>query len=197
MSTHSAPQKIRVSTLRTTKSAIPSNSHLTIDLLSTVLQRTLFHPFVAWMIPLSLRAVTVPYEFLSMRLAIGYASFLTLLWALAFINDRIAYGLPRDVNWEDEVVVITGGVSGLGSLVADFYAMRGASVAVLDIKKVEDDEDTGVKYYQCDVGDAKQVEACGKRLRDDVRRINLVCGQLSCLLLRTPESFKMETTFCC
>jgi len=128
------------------------------------------------MIPLSLRAVTVPYEFLSMRLAIGYASALTLLWVLSVFNDRIAYGLPREVDLEDEVIVITGGASGLGRLVAEFYAMRRASVVVLDVETVDEDEGMmGVNFYQCDVGDCKQVEACATRIREDVRSANSVC----------------------
>jgi hypothetical protein len=146
----------------------PWHSHLTVDLLYTVLLRTFLHPFFAWMIPLSLRAVTVPYEYLSMRLAIGYASVLTFIYILSYINHRIAFGLPREVNLDEEIIVITGGASGLGRIVAEIFAMRGTTVAVLDVKKWEDQGVPGVSHYLCDVGDRKQVDASAKKIRDDV-----------------------------
>ena len=167
-------RKVYPPTSRIKRKQKPWHSLLTIDLLSTVLLRTFLHPFFAWMIPLSLRAVTVPYEFLSMRLAVGYASFLTLIYILSYLNDRIAFGLPRDVNLEEEVIVITGGASGLGRIIAEIYAMKGTSVAVLDVKKWEDEGVPGVNHYLCDVGNREQVVASAKKIRHDVRRNTLL-----------------------
>jgi NAD(P)-dependent dehydrogenase (short-subunit alcohol dehydrogenase family) len=68
--------------------------------------------------------------------------------------------------------VITGGGSGLGQVIAQIYGMRGASVAVLDIKEVSEvegwDELSGVEYYKCDVGDRKALELTGKKIENDV-----------------------------
>ncbi|KAF2426501.1 short chain dehydrogenase/reductase [Tothia fuscella] len=164
-------QTIHIPKLPSQKPSPPWHTHLTIDLLSTVLRRSLFHPGFAWMIPLSLRAVTVPYEFLSMRLSIAYASLLTLLYILSYFNERVAFGTAREMDWEEEVVVITGGAGGLGALVAGFYGRRGVRVAVLDVKGVdegEEEDDGDVKYYRCDVGDAEQVEACARQIREDL-----------------------------
>jgi hypothetical protein len=165
--------KIRVARPPTSKSRRknpPWHSYLTIDLLSTVLLRTFLHPFFAWMIPLSLRAVTVPYDYLSMRLAIGYASILSVIYILLYVNDRIAFGLPREVDLEEEIIVITGGASGLGRIVAEIYAMKGTTVAVLDVKKWVDQGVPGVNHYLCDVGEKEQVDATAKKIRDDVSR---------------------------
>jgi NADPH:quinone reductase-like Zn-dependent oxidoreductase len=114
----------------------------------------------------------VPYDNISMRLAIGYAAFLTLLWIGAVFNKRIAFGIPREVNYDEEVILITGGASGLGRLIADFYAMRGASVAVLDVKKADDDEMMGIEYHHCDVSDEKQVIAAVAKINDSVCSCN-------------------------
>jgi NAD(P)-dependent dehydrogenase (short-subunit alcohol dehydrogenase family) len=68
--------------------------------------------------------------------------------------------------------VITGGGSGLGQLIAQIYGMRGAGVAVLDVKEVSEvewwDEISGVDYYQCDVSDRKALEMTAKRIENDV-----------------------------
>lgn len=145
-------------------------SVVTFDLLLTVARRTILHPFVAWMIPLSLRAQATPYHHLSFQISTSYALLLTIIYMLSVLNRRIAHGSPRSVDLSEEVVVITGGASGLGLLIADFYAMRGASVAVLDVKpKSTLQESKGIAYYLCDVGDCEQVHNSANKIKEDVR----------------------------
>ena len=148
----------------------PWHHHLTIDLFLTVLNRTFLHPFVAWMLPLSLRAQATPYTHTAMQVTIAWALLLTLIYILGLISDRIAYGAAREVDLSDEVIVVTGGASGLGALIAEVYGMRGASVAVVDVRNVEEGEaeEKGIKYYECDVGDRKQVEEVRKKIEEDV-----------------------------
>ncbi|EON67512.1 hypothetical protein W97_06880 [Coniosporium apollinis CBS 100218] len=152
-------------TRRTTER--PWHQHLTIDLLAYVLNRSIFHPFIAWLIPLSLRAKVTPYDAPSMILAIAWAVLITVYTILSYIDRRIAYGLPRDVDLEEEVIVITGGASGLGALIAEVYGLRGASVAVLDVKEPEG-EVNGVEFYKCDVGDRAQVERAARQIERDL-----------------------------
>jgi hypothetical protein len=148
----------------------PWHHYLTLDLIVNVLNYTFLHPFVAWMIPLCLRAQATPYDHPSMYATVAWASVLTVYGILSLINDRVAYGAPREVDLSEEVIVITGGASGLGALIAEVYGMRNANIAVLDVKKISEDEaeEKGIAYYECDVGDAKQVEAAGKRIVEDV-----------------------------
>lgn len=147
---------------------------ITIDLLLKVLHRTLFHPFIAWIIVLCLRAQVTPFDHPAFILATAWASILTLLAAANVINRRIAYGTPRAVDLNEEVIVVTGGASGLGLLIAQIYGLRGASVAVLDVKEVSEIAETweegvsGVEYYRCDVGNRKEVEATRARIVKDV-----------------------------
>lgn len=144
------------------------HSHLTIDLLFTVLTNSILHPFVAWMLPLCLRAVQAPYESREFIGSCIYTSFITLIWILSVINKRLAYGLPREVNWNEEVVVITGGAGGLGRILAEMYGMRGASVAVLDVVEWEGEGMESVRGYVCDVGDAESVESVKGKIEKEV-----------------------------
>lgn len=146
----------------------PWHTYLTIDLLLQVANKTFLHPFVAWMIPLCLRAQAASFRHTSMQLALTYAILLTILSILSVINKRIAHGLPREVDLSEEVIVITGGASGLGLLLAEVYGMRGASVAVLDVREMEAKEATGVEFYKCDVGDRGQVERVAREIEEDV-----------------------------
>ncbi|KAL3477901.1 hypothetical protein BJX99DRAFT_120269 [Aspergillus californicus] len=150
--------------------------HLTIDLLATVLSRTLLHPFIAWIIVLCLRAQARPYNNPVFISATAYATFLTVIDILFMISDRIAFGADRDVDLNEEVIVIPGGASGLGRLIAQIYGLRGVSVAVLDIAEKDDvfakgwEEDMGgaVEYYQCDIGNRGDLERVAGKIREDL-----------------------------
>jgi hypothetical protein len=144
----------------------PWYSLLSVDLLVYCANRTVLQPFFAWMLPLSLRAVTIPYSHISFQLTTIYASVITLLWVLGSWNRTIAYGSPRKVG--DEIVLITGGANGLGKVIADFYSMKGSSVVVLDIEEPKNDEEDGVEYYKCDVGNSIQVKAVCDKIIEEV-----------------------------
>ncbi|KAF1833724.1 short chain dehydrogenase/reductase [Decorospora gaudefroyi] len=148
----------------------PWHHYLTIDLIWYVLGYTLFHPFVSWVVVLCLRAQYTPYENIELRVAMAWAMLMTAIGIFGIVSDRIAFGSPREVDLAEEVIVITGGVDGLGGLLAETYGMRNANIAVLDTKKVDEDEaeDKGILYYQCDVSDAQQVEAAAAKIVDDL-----------------------------
>jgi hypothetical protein len=168
-------EKINVSPPPTGLMASPEKKwyqHITLDLFIKVLNQTFLHPFIAWIVVLCLRAQATPTRHPSFIIAVSYAVLLTLFTGAKMLNHRIAYGPPREVDLPHEVIVVTGGGSGLGQLIAQVYGMRGASVAVLDIKEVGEvegwDELSGVEYYQCDVADRKALEMTARRIEDDV-----------------------------
>ncbi|PVI04139.1 NAD(P)-binding protein [Periconia macrospinosa] len=148
----------------------PWTHYFTIDLLWTTLGYTLFHPFITWVICLCLRAQYTPYGAPEMRIAVAWAMAMSMIGIFNIFSERIAFGRPREVDLAEEVIVITGGVDGLGGLLAETYGMRNANVAVLDTKKVSDDEaeEKGVLYYECDVSDPKQVEAAVAEIVEDL-----------------------------
>ncbi|KAK3683749.1 hypothetical protein B0T22DRAFT_468724 [Podospora appendiculata] len=144
---------------------------LSIDLLVKVLRTSFFHPFIAWIVPLCFRAQNMFWDAPPMLVSIAWASFISLCWVLGTFNQRLAYGLPREVDLSEEVIVITGGASGLGLLIAEVYGMRGATVAVLDIADAANDGTEaarGVTYYQCDVSDKAQVVRVAAEIERDL-----------------------------
>lgn len=76
--------------------------------------------------------------------------------------------------WSDQVAVVTGGAGGLGWLVAKLLELKGAEVAVWDVKAPEEwnehDESEGIKWYKVDVGNAEEVDSAYKKVQKDVRR---------------------------
>lgn len=153
-----------------TFSAPPWYSHLTVDLLLHVLSVTIFHPFLAALIPLCLRAIATPYSSPSFILTTAFAICVSIYRILEGVNNRVAYGAPRKINWEDEVVVITGGLGGLGGCLAEIFALRGVDVGVLDIAAGNENgvEKEGVSTYRCDIGDYEQLGRVWGRLVEEL-----------------------------
>lgn len=178
----------------------PWYSYLTIDVLWKVFGYTVLHPWVAWVLVLCLRAQATPWHHVEMRVAVGWAILVSVVNIVNIISYRIAYGSAREVDLSDEVIVVTGGVEGLGALIAEVYGMRRANIAVLDTKKVDEEvsEENGILYYECDVGDAAQVEAVAKEIVEDLGPPTVLINnagivQPSSILDSTPA--QVEQTF--
>lgn len=116
--------------------------------------------------------MAAPYSSTSFIATFTYASIVNITFLLGVLSEKYAYGTPREVDLEEEVVVIVGGKGGLGGCIAEVYGMKGVRTVVLDVavsKEEKEDEEAGaVKYYRCDVGNRQQVEEVWARVRANV-----------------------------
>ncbi|TKA34295.1 hypothetical protein B0A50_00275 [Salinomyces thailandicus] len=164
----------------TPDSGPPWHHAITLDLILHLLSQTLFHPLPVTLIPLYNLALGHPPNSPRVIYPLLYALLLGALRLLNHLNHRLAYGPPRTLNWDEEVIVITGGASGLGRIIAEIYGMRGASVAVLDIRQPSEEEVreseglAGVKFYLCDVGDAEAVAKAKVQVENDLGRVSIL-----------------------
>lgn len=146
----------------------PLLHHLNIDVLLKIFNHTFLNPGFAWLAPFAFRAQGFQYHHAPLWGSAVYAFVITMLFFMRALNIRFAYGKKREFDWTEEVVVITGGASGLGLLIAEVYGMRGVSVAVLDVKDAEESEARNVTFYKCDVGERKQVEAVARQIEKEI-----------------------------
>jgi hypothetical protein len=132
VNTNTMPSTQRLSTPSSTQliPEKPWHAYMTIDLLALVLARSIFHPYIAWLIPLCLRSLSYSYSHPHFKYACIYATCVTVFALICRLDKRLAWGPARKLNWDEEVVVITGGAGGLGKVLAETYGMRGVSVAV-------------------------------------------------------------------
>ncbi|OAA65873.1 NAD(P)-binding domain protein [Niveomyces insectorum RCEF 264] len=77
--------------------------------------------------------------------------------------DTAAWG-----DWSKEIVLITGGSSGLGRLVVDEFARRGITVVVLDVRDPVAAFPGSVGFYKVDPTDDDAVDAVADRVRTNV-----------------------------
>lgn len=73
-------------------------------------------------------------------------------------------------EWQDRVVLVTGGNSGMGLATIKLFAANGARVAAgdVDLKTVRALESEGVAGYTLDVGDEGSVAACIERVESEL-----------------------------
>jgi len=74
---------------------------------------------------------------------------------------------PGAADWGEQIVLITGGASGVGELLANTLAVRNVTVVVLDIKPIVT-ENYNITYYQCDVTKWEEVEAVAKKVIEEI-----------------------------
>ena len=175
----------------------PWHAYLTFDLIVHVLSRSVFHPFICFLVPLCLRAQLTPYSHPAFIYTTAWACVVSAWWILAIVNHKIAYGRPREVRFgrkgkdednddnddeegAEEVVLITGGCNGLGRLLAEIFGLRSIGVAVLDIQEPEGgkekvEEEEGWRWYECDVGNWEDVERVRGQVERDVCIYSPVC----------------------
>lgn len=140
---------------------------INVDLLYHVTERTFLSPFFACWIPLIAIGQSAPKFFLWSSIFLIFVIVRTLVqWSSqAWRNQRWGSG---QIDWSEQIVVITGGSDGLGRVLVETLLLKHITVVVLDIKSYGDIEEEDVTFYQCDVSDPRAVELVARRIREEV-----------------------------
>lgn len=149
------------------------NDMIDVDVVVSVLSRTAFSPFFTILFPIlylsqghSVKSSIVWYSFL-------YWAAISAFWSLRWLSKVYRNGIDslllfrKPLNWSGQVVLITGGSSGVGELLANTLAFRNVTVVVLDIKPIVTDN-SNITFYQCDVSKWDEVEAVAKKVIEEV-----------------------------
>ncbi|OAQ27346.1 retinal short-chain dehydrogenase/reductase [Linnemannia elongata AG-77] len=153
----------------------------TLDFVLHMLNASVFHvSFPFFLIPL-IKMYGFTNESLAFLMAAVYGVLLFVVKIALWLHER---SQRRDgkVDWEDEVVLITGGASGIGYLLAEMLAIRHITVVVLDVHPVKTALD--IESYICDVSDPEDIARVAKEIREDVgeptilvNNAGIVCGR--------------------
>ncbi|KAG9292948.1 hypothetical protein G9A89_016310 [Geosiphon pyriformis] len=90
------------------------------------------------------------------------------------MSRKLRNGWTSDrTDWDNEIVVVTGGSRGIGGLLVETIALRNVSVIILDLAPPEV-ENGNVAYYKCDVSRFEEVERVAKQILIDVGHPTIV-----------------------
>lgn len=160
------------SSLGTPSQPKPWYRHVNLDLIILILVNSIFHPYVMFIFYLSQAALHLHRQPLAYY-TLYYTAVLAVVEVAIHINQRYTYGKHRKVEWEKEVVVITGGGSGLGRVLAEMVVRKGARVAILDVKGPDEEAQDAMERWDliwetCDVGSQLDVQRAVATIVDEV-----------------------------
>ncbi|KAJ7068544.1 retinal short-chain dehydrogenase/reductase [Mycena amicta] len=145
---------------------------LDVDLFVKVANHTIFSPFFVMLIPtfyIFQGAKITDFEVVSSAVyLLGICSFWAIKWLshLQYNKTSFLYA-PRPLEWSDQIVVITGGASGVGELLANTLAVKSVTVVVLDVKPIQS-QNYNISYYKCDVSKWEEVDAVSKKIIEEI-----------------------------
>ncbi|KAJ7232202.1 retinal short-chain dehydrogenase/reductase [Mycena haematopus] len=145
---------------------------LDIDLFVKVFSHTAFSPFFVALIPTFYVFQGAKITDNIVLFSAAYYVFVASFWAIKWIsrlysNQGSLFYAPRPFEWSDQIVVITGGASGVGELLANTLAVKSVSVVVLDLNPIQT-QNYNIAYYKCDVSKWEEVEAVSKKVIEEI-----------------------------
>ncbi|EMD40937.1 hypothetical protein CERSUDRAFT_149498 [Gelatoporia subvermispora B] len=143
-----------------------------VDLLVKVLSHTAFSPFFTFFIPVFYYFQGARWSSPVLVLSAGYYVAVSAFWFLKWYsqlyrNQGSLFFGHRPLDWHEQIVVITGGSSGIGELIANTLAVRNVTVVVLDINPIVT-ENYNICYYKCDVSKWEEVEAISRQIVEEL-----------------------------
>ncbi|KAK7675902.1 hypothetical protein QCA50_021167 [Cerrena zonata] len=145
---------------------------LDVDLIVKVLAHTALSPFFTFFIPVFYvfqgSRWPDPILVISSSYCIGISIFWFIRWySLLYRNQGSLLFGPGPLDWGEQIVVVTGGASGIGELIANTLAVRNVTVCVLDVKPIIT-ENYNIVYYKCDVSKWEEVQRVAKEIVTDL-----------------------------
>ncbi|PCH40811.1 retinal short-chain dehydrogenase/reductase [Wolfiporia cocos MD-104 SS10] len=145
---------------------------LDIDLVVKVVMNTILSPFFTFFIPVFYYFQGMPWNnpvlLGSSAYVVGISAFWFLKWySRLYRNQGSLLFSPPPFDWGEQIIVITGGSSGIGELIANTCAVRNVTVVVLDVNPIVT-ENYNINYYKCDVSRWEEVEAVSKKIIEEI-----------------------------
>ncbi|PAV21151.1 retinal short-chain dehydrogenase reductase [Pyrrhoderma noxium] len=142
------------------------------DLVVKVAIQTIFSPFFIFFIPVFYRFQGLELDHPVFLYSGIYFVLVSTFWGLKWISRLYRNGgnlffAPPRLDWGEQIVVITGGSSGIGELIANTLAVRNVTTIVLDVNPIQT-ENYNITYYKCDVSKWEEMEAVSKQIVEEI-----------------------------
>jgi hypothetical protein len=164
-----------------------SREGFTADVVSSFIRRTLLHPGIILILALS-HAISYINSYLSTEIPLPQAfqpsapwtNFLNIWIFLgiythvtSYLNDQFANNWTTDTyDWNEEIVLVTGGSSGIGAALTSLLLRRNPSttIVIIDYSPLTFKPPPGsrVYYFQGDLSNSSVIQHLSGRIRNEV-----------------------------
>lgn len=96
------------------------------------------------------------------------------------------------MKFKEQVMVITGGATGIGRATAELFSREGAKVYVLDINTDGSDTADELTFLKCDVANPEEVQQAVEKVWDKEQRLDLLFCNAGIHCSGTIESTSLE-----
>ncbi|KAH4019645.1 hypothetical protein HBI09_183880 [Parastagonospora nodorum] len=84
-------------------------------------------------------------------------------------------GVSDAFNWDEEMVVVTGGAGGIGGDMVKQLASKGTKIAVLDVMPLTYSKPANVEYFKCDLTNADSLTVAADQIREKWGNPTVLC----------------------
>ncbi|PFH51298.1 hypothetical protein AMATHDRAFT_75026 [Amanita thiersii Skay4041] len=143
-----------------------------VDLVVKVLSHTLFSPFFVFLIPVFYLSQGSKFSDGTVLYPSIYYAVISTFWLVkwcskVYRNQGGVFSRPEKLDWCEQTVLITGGASGVGKLLAHTLAARNVTVVVLDVNPIDTDNHD-ITFYKCDVSNWESVKKAAEKVVSEV-----------------------------
>ncbi|BCR87976.1 uncharacterized protein ACHE_40540S [Aspergillus chevalieri] len=144
---------------------------LYIDPIVSLIRKTILNPTIALLFVGYLKLIDTPRLAAYERPAFCAAALSVALWLNDFLTrgSRNNWVTDRTWDWSKELVVVTGGSSGIGGSIVQRLASDGVQIVVIDvIPPTYSTENKHIAYHYCDLSDESEIREVCSRIRENI-----------------------------
>jgi len=106
--------------------------------------------------------------------------------------------LDKVFSFNNKIIVVTGGASGIGEAISKAFAAQGATVAVVDLEeskaiKIAEELGNSSQGFVCDVANYESVNNVATAIQDVYKKVDVLVNSAGIVALAPAENLSLDT----
>ena len=106
--------------------------------------------------------------------------------------------LDKIFSFNNKIIVVTGGASGIGEAISKAFAAQGATVAVVDLEeskamKIAEELGNSSRGFACDVANYESVNNVAAAIQDVYKKVDVLVNSAGIVALAPAENLSLDT----